>query len=132
MSSLTGARRPLGGPIVLVAIALSLAFATLALAVGYWGVVQAPELTRSPNDAAVIAAARTVPRGRIVDRTGKVLARNEKELWSSVRGENNKFLHDEQHLFRFYPDKIVSAEGKLVVRIRATDKKWDFIRVDEK
>jgi len=79
MSSLTGARRPLGGPIVRVAVALSLAFATLAVAVGYWGVARAPELTRSPYDAAVIAAARSVPRGRILDRTGKVLAWNKKD-----------------------------------------------------
>jgi len=79
MSSLTGARRSLGGPIVRVAAALSLAFATLAIAVGYWGVVRAPELTRSPYDAAVIAASRSVPRGRILDRTGKVLARNKKD-----------------------------------------------------
>jgi peptidoglycan glycosyltransferase len=79
MPGVTGARRPLGGPIVRVAVALSLAFATLAVAVGYWGVVRAPELTRSPYDAAVIAAARSVPRGRILDRTGKVLARNKKD-----------------------------------------------------
>jgi penicillin-binding protein A len=71
-----GTRRPLGRTTVQVAAALSIAFAVLAAAVGYWGVVRAPELVRSPNDAAVIAAARTVPRGRIVDRAGKVLARN--------------------------------------------------------
>ena len=55
---------------------MSLAFALLGRRGGYWGVVQAPELVRSPNDAAVIAAARTVPRGRILDRDGKVLADN--------------------------------------------------------
>ncbi len=79
MSAITSVRRPLGGPIVRVATTLSLAFATLAVAVGYWGVVQAPELTRSPYDAAVIAASRTVPRGRILDATGKVLATNRKD-----------------------------------------------------
>ena len=79
MSGLVSARRPLGGPIVRVAVALSLAFATLAAAVGYWGVVQSPELTRSPNDAAVIAASRTVPRGRIIDRHGRFLALNKKD-----------------------------------------------------
>ena len=79
MSGLTAVRHPLGGTIVRVAVALSLAFATLAVAGGYWGVVRAPDLTRSPYDAAVIAAAGTVPRGRILDRTGKVLARNVKD-----------------------------------------------------
>ena len=62
-----------------VAIVLSLGFGTLAGGAGYWGVVRAPDLVRSPYDPAVIAAARTVPRGRIVDRDGKVLARNEKD-----------------------------------------------------
>jgi penicillin-binding protein A len=71
-----GSGRPLAGPTIHVALGLSLAFAVLAGAAGYWGVVRSTELARSPDDAAVIAAARTVPRGRILDRTGTVLARN--------------------------------------------------------
>ena len=71
-----GTRHPLGRPIVNVAVVLSLAFGALAGAAGYWGVVRGPELARAPSDAAVIAASRTVPRGRILDRDGKVLARN--------------------------------------------------------
>ena len=77
-SSIAG-RRPLGRGIIHVAVALSLAFGLLAGAAGYWGVVRAPELVRSPYDPAVIAAARTVPRGQILDRDGKVLARNKKD-----------------------------------------------------
>jgi peptidoglycan glycosyltransferase len=73
----TGAGRPLGPATIHVAIFLSVAFAILAGAAGYWGVVRSTELARSPDDAAVIAAARTVPRGRILDRDGTVLARNE-------------------------------------------------------
>jgi len=73
------ARRPLGRTTVHVAIVLSIAFGLLAGAAGYWGVVEAPGLTGSPNDAAVIAAARTVTRGLILDRTGKVLADNKKD-----------------------------------------------------
>ena len=72
-------RRPLGRTIFHVAVVLSLAFGSLAAAGGYWAVVKAPELVRSPNDPAVIAAARTVPRGAIVDRTGEWLARNEQD-----------------------------------------------------
>ncbi len=71
-----GSRHPLGRTIVHVAIVLSLAFGSLAGAAGYWGVVRGPELARSPSDAAVINASRTVPRGRILDRDGKVLAKN--------------------------------------------------------
>jgi len=73
------ARRPLGRTTIHVAIVMSLAFALLAGAAGYWGMVRAPELVRSPNDAAVIAAARTVPRGLIRDRTGRLLADNKKD-----------------------------------------------------
>ena len=69
-------RRALAGPTVHVAVALSVAFALLAAAAGYWGVIRSPDLVRSPDDAAVIAAARTVPRGRILDRGGAVLAWN--------------------------------------------------------
>ena len=73
------ARQPLGRTTIHVAIVLSVAFSVLALAAGYWGVVAAPDLVSSPNDAAVIAAARTVPRGLIKDRNGTVLASNKKD-----------------------------------------------------
>ncbi len=71
-----GQRRPLAGPTVHVALVLSLAFGVVAASAGYWGVIRSAELARSPDDAAVISAARTVPRGAIFDRTGIVLARN--------------------------------------------------------
>ena len=73
------ARHSLGRTTIHVAIVLSLAFGLLAGAAGYWGIVEAPGLVRSPNDAAVIAAARTVPRGKIKDRSGVVLADNKKD-----------------------------------------------------
>ncbi len=72
-------RRPLGNTIVHVAVALSLAFGSLAAAAGYWAVIKAPELVRSPNDPAVIAASRTVQRGQIRDRDGTVLAGNRRD-----------------------------------------------------
>ena len=79
MLATTSRRRPLGRTIVHVALVLSIAFGILAAAGGYWAVVKAPELVRSPYDPAVIAAARTVPRGIIRDRAGTTLARNEKD-----------------------------------------------------
>jgi len=90
----TGASRPLGPTTIHVALLLSAAFGILAGAAGYWGVLRAPELARSPDDAAVIAASRTVPRGRILDRDGTVLARNEPDQ------------HGE--LYRVYPSPTVS------------------------
>ena len=74
-----GSRQSLGRTTIHVSIVLSVAFALLAVAAGYWGIVVAPDLVRSPNDAAVIAASRTVPRGLIKDRKGKVLASNKKD-----------------------------------------------------
>jgi peptidoglycan glycosyltransferase len=72
-----GSSRSIGRTTIHVALLLSVAFAVLAGAAGYWGVVRAPELARAPDDAAVIAASRTVARGRILDRHGGVLASNE-------------------------------------------------------
>lgn len=79
MLATTSRRRPLGRTIVHVGLVLSIAFGILAGAGGYWAVIKAPELVRSPLDPAVIAAARTVPRGIIRDRDGETLARNEKD-----------------------------------------------------
>ena len=73
------ARRPIGRTTFHVAVVLSVCFAIVAGAVGYWSVVEAPGLVSSPNDAAVINAARTVPRGLIKDRDGNVLASNKKD-----------------------------------------------------
>jgi peptidoglycan glycosyltransferase len=87
-------RRPLGRTIVHVALVLSVTFGTLAGAAGYWAVIRAPELVRSPLDPAVIAAARTVPRGAIVDRDGETLASNE----TDENGES----------FRVYPSRAIS------------------------
>jgi peptidoglycan glycosyltransferase len=90
MIATSGRRRPLGRTIVHVAIVLALSFGVLAGAGGYWAVLRSDELARSPYDPAVIAASRTVPRGRIVDRHGATLARNEEdangELYRVYRG----------------------------------------------
>jgi penicillin-binding protein A len=84
----------MGPTTIHVALLLSVAFAVLAGAAGYWGVVRAPDLSRSPDDAAVIAASRTVPRGRMFDRDGALLARNQED----ANGE----------LFRVYPSPTLS------------------------
>ena len=47
--------------------------------------------------------------------------RKGKDTWSSVRGEDNAFLHDALHLYRLYGDKVVNLDGKLLARIRTTD-----------
>lgn len=94
MQGSSAARRALGRTTIHVAVVISLAFGILAGAAGYWGVVEAPGLVRSPTDAAVIAASRTVPRGSIRDRAGKVLASNK----TDANGE----------LYRVYAGRAIS------------------------
>ena len=71
--------------------------------------------------------------GRFSDRDLYV-QRKDKEVWSSVRGETNNLWHDPQHLYRLYGDKVVTPEGKLLARIRVTDRlQWgEVIPVDDK
>ncbi len=71
--------------------------------------------------------------GRFSDRSLYV-QRKDKEIWTSIRSETNTFLHDPQHLYRTYADKVVSLDGKLLARVRPTEKVWwgEFFPVDEK
>ena len=62
-----------------VGLALAIAFGAIAAGAGYWQVLRASDLSRSPDDAAVIAAARHAVRGIITDRDGKQLAWNAKD-----------------------------------------------------
>jgi peptidoglycan glycosyltransferase len=62
-----------------VGLALAVAFAGLAAGAGYWQVFRASDLSRAPDDAAVIAAARHAVRGIITDRDGKQLAWNARD-----------------------------------------------------
>jgi peptidoglycan glycosyltransferase len=57
-----------------IGVAVSVAFAALAVSAGYWQVWRASDLSSAPDDAAVVAAGRRVVRGEITDRDGKRLA----------------------------------------------------------
>ena len=70
--------KPLGRTIGHVGLAFVVAFAGIALGAGYWQVLRSPDLSRAPDNPSVIAAARNVIRGTIVDRDGKVLATNKR------------------------------------------------------
>jgi hypothetical protein len=48
--------------------------------------------------------------------------RKGKEVFASIPGEANPFAHDPLHLYRLYPEKVVTPEGKLLARIRQTPK----------
>jgi hypothetical protein len=60
--------------------------------------------------------------------------RKEQEVYSSVPSETNPFFHDPQHLYRIYPEKVVTPEGKVLARIRSTPKMpWgEVIPVEDK
>lgn len=51
--------------------------------------------------------------------------RRDKEVFSSVPSETNVLYHDPQHLYRLYPEKVVTTDGKLLAHIRLTPKNPD-------
>jgi hypothetical protein len=71
--------------------------------------------------------------GRFSDRELHV-QRKDKEVFSSVPSETNTTLFGPQQLYRLYPDKAVTLDGKLVARIRPTrEKPWgEEIPVEKK
>ncbi|HYC07612.1 MAG TPA: penicillin-binding transpeptidase domain-containing protein [Candidatus Binatia bacterium] len=73
------ARRPISANVAQVGAALVVAFGVIAAGAGYWQLVRSADLSSSPDDPAVIAAARDTPRGLIKDRHGTVLASNKKD-----------------------------------------------------
>lgn len=77
--SWAGRRIGIGAALGRVSLVLAFAFGGLAVGAGYWQVIESSELSRSPDDAAVIAAARNVLRGEIFDRDGVRLAWNKRD-----------------------------------------------------
>jgi hypothetical protein len=55
--------------------------------------------------------------GRFSDLELRV-QRKDKEVFSSVPGETNPSFHGPQHLYRIYPEKVVTPEGKVLAHIR--------------
>jgi hypothetical protein len=60
--------------------------------------------------------------------------RKETEVFSSVPSDTNPFFHDPLHLYRIYPEKVVTPEGKVIARLRSTPKMpWgEIILVEDK
>lgn len=77
--SWTGRRVGIGAALGRVSLVLAFAFGGLALGAGYWQVVESANLSSAGDDAAVVAAARNVLRGDIVDRDGQRLAWNKRD-----------------------------------------------------
>jgi hypothetical protein len=58
--------------------------------------------------------------------------RKAKEVFSSVPSPTNPSSHDPLHLYRTYPEKVVTLEGKVLARIRQTPGGEQAIPVDDK
>jgi hypothetical protein len=71
--------------------------------------------------------------GRFSDRELHV-QRKDKEVFSSISSDTNTGLYGPQQLYRLYPDKVVTPDGKLMARVRPTlEKPWgEVIPVKEK
>jgi len=74
-----GRRAGIGDALGRVALGLAICFGLLAGGAGYWQVIRASDLSRAPDDAAVIAASRTTLRGAITDRDGNALATSQRD-----------------------------------------------------
>jgi len=83
--------RPIGASLMRTGLAIACAFAVLAGGAGWWQVIQAPELATAPDNPIVIAAARRVLRGPIVDRNGEWLARSSRDK----NGEAHRTYRDD-------------------------------------
>jgi cell division protein FtsI/penicillin-binding protein 2 len=59
-----------------LAVAFGAAFLAVALAVGYWGIVRADELTARGDNPRRVLAERRTGRGLILDRNDQMLASN--------------------------------------------------------
>jgi hypothetical protein len=60
--------------------------------------------------------------------------RKDKEVWASVPSDTNPFAHDPLHLYRIYPEKVVTPEGKLLAWLRQPPEIWpvEVIPVEDK
>jgi hypothetical protein len=71
--------------------------------------------------------------GRFSDWELRV-SRKGAEVFASVPGKENPFHHDPLHLYRLYPEKVVTTEGKLLARFRQTSEAWwgELVPVEDK
>ncbi len=54
------------------------------------------------------------------------------EVYASVPSDANPFAHDPLHLYRIYPEKVVTPEGKLLARMRQTSRTPELILIEDK
>lgn len=72
-------QKTVGPAVVRVWLVILAAFAVIAAGAGYWQVAESADLVRRDDNPELIAAARQVVRGKIVDRDGTVLATSKRD-----------------------------------------------------
>ncbi|HWH23651.1 MAG TPA: penicillin-binding protein 2 [Candidatus Limnocylindria bacterium] len=100
-------QRSVGPGVLRLALALAVAYGSLAAGLSYWQVVEAQRLTVDPRNPLIQAAARQAPRGSILDANGVVLARN-------VRGDGEpqrEYLHPAAAPVVGYRSSIFGSAG---------------------
>lgn len=81
--------RPIAANIRALTLVISLAFLVSSVAVGYWTLVAAADLSSDPFNPRLLAAAIDRPRGKILDASGGVLAQSQRtdDGWRRVYTE---------------------------------------------
>lgn len=83
--------RPIAANIRALTLVISIAFLICSVAVGYWTMVVAAELSSDPFNPRLLAAAIDRPRGKILDAAGTVLAESQRtqEGWRRVYSDRS-------------------------------------------
>jgi peptidoglycan glycosyltransferase len=85
------------------AVVLMACFGVIAVALGYWQVWRAADLSQDPANPRVADERLTQPRGRILDRDGQVLAESE----STPQGTRRKYTDASLvHTLGFHSDRF--------------------------
>ncbi|HEY1293577.1 MAG TPA: penicillin-binding protein 2 [Chloroflexota bacterium] len=108
------------------ATALLACFGVIALALGYWQVVRGPDLAQDAANPRVANARASEPRGRILDRTGAVLADTQMTDQGAVRHYADPSL---VHTIGFHSDRFgdtdIEAEYDAELRGERAVSLWD-------
>ena len=73
-----------------------------------------------PTNAAKLAIERGIPSMISFFNKGVAEKAAAEQGKAQIVTATNVFAHDPLHLYRIYPDKVVSPEGKLLARVRQT------------
>src|ERR687886_1756179 len=98
-------------------LALLVCFGVVAVALGYWQVWRATDLGQDPANPRIANARLMLPRGRILDRTGQVLAQSE----STPNGFERRYSDPSLvHTIGFHSDRFGDTNLEAVYAAQLT------------